>query len=171
LFRVGRSPRIGNGMVGKIDDIDVKIFEYSFAEDKGIGAYPDGGGSVTTTAHVVLVENKNVYFPEFKLSTKKAFQEILFNYKGQKNISFDSHPQLASYYSLIGKDEDSIRRLFNIEILYYLDNQKDRMSVEAFGDKLIYYRASHLEPEEILNLYKKGLELYKLFESSVLKNA
>ena len=179
LFREGSYREFGNIIVGKINDIDVKIFEYYFKKWER-QEYLNG-------QIVFLFESKDLYFPKFQLRAKGGIwqREIKLPFESHveiddgppllsKDYQFDPHPKFTSKYLLRGADKALIKSIFTKEILSYFENQKPRMSVEAVGNKLIVYKVykhdSSVEHGELASLYKKGLEVFNLLKSSVLAN-
>jgi hypothetical protein len=181
LFREASvSQEFNNILVGKIDDTDVKIFDYYVNKGGKVHGHPYFQGQI-----VFLFESKGLNFPKFQLRAKEgglqkeieipkipflSHDEIkdvdpLLLFQDQQNYP-RPYSKFTSKYLLRGPDHSSIRSLFNEETLKYFEKQKPRMSVEAVGNKLICYKYdSRPEPSELAGLYKKGLEIFNLLKS------
>jgi hypothetical protein len=128
--------------------------------------YTVGGGrsSHTYSQTVALVSLKGVKLPQFVLYPEHIFHKI-GNAFGYKDIDFDSNPVFSKKYFLKGENEGAIRGLFKVDVLNYFENTNFRGTIEAEGDKLIYYRTSRrVKPADIdtfVNEAKKIVELFK----------
>ena len=154
LFAKGDSREIGYAVVGKIEDSTVTILNYKYSERKR-------KFSSKTILTVLLFESPDLNFPKFKLEPKNMSYSLLFG----KHISFGSRTN----FLLKGKDETSIRRLFNKEILSFFKDKK-KLNIEAFGDRLIVYSDSYMaDHKEISKFFYEGREVFNLFKSSSRK--
>jgi hypothetical protein len=155
LFSQGHSKRISFLLNGKIDGIDVKIFEYK---------YTLGSGKSTTTYKkpVMWFGSNQSNFPSFSLRPESIFHKI-GSLLGYQDINFSECPEFSSNYLLRGKDESKIRRTFNNAILSYFEKNRG-ISTECNGKNLIcYLEQGNIEPNNIRSFIERGFSIYKLF--------
>lgn len=85
---------------------------------------------------------------------------------GYQDIDFLSHPEFSKKYLLRGENVDAISDAFSDEALSYFESQK-KLSVEADGDRLIYFRAGkRIKADEVLAFLQEASEVFKLFKVS-----
>lgn len=132
LFNQGHARRIQNMLSGQTDDIEIAIFGYRFVT---------GGGKNQQTHNqtVISFQSPNLSLPNFELRPEHLFHKI-GQALGYKDIDFDSHPVFSKRFLLRGPDEATIREFFKPELLEFFESHQG-VSVEASGDRLIYYRA------------------------------
>ena len=155
LFSVGHSHRVYNLSTGTRSHFNLKIFDYK---------YTVGGGknSHTYNQTAIIVESKN-QLPDFSLSTESFFHKIgdLF---GFKDIDFVDYPNFSKMYLLKGSNEDSIRKLFRPEVLQYLEQNKTNATIEASGNKILYYESGkRTKPQEMTQFIEKAITTLNLF--------
>ena len=85
---------------------------------------------------------------------------------GFQDIDCDSHPDFSKQYLLRGPDEPAIRALFTSEVLAAFESLH-RVSVEASGDRLIFYRArKRIDPDDIQSFMEERFRVFELFRAS-----
>lgn len=158
LFSRGYGTSVRNLLHGYRDNAEITLFEYYFVENHGQSIQ-------NFNLTVLLLRSKYLGLPYFSLCPEDVFhklEEII----GQKDIDFDSHPQFSKYYVLTGPDENAVRKLFNDNILNYLENNKG-LCIEGLEDHLLVYRKGiHISPERFQSLLFEGLTVLRLFESA-----
>lgn len=158
LFNQGHGRKTQNMISGQSDDIEIAIFEYR---------YMTGGGNSQQTHHqtVISFQSSNLGLPEFELRPEHFFHRI-GQVLGYADIDFDTHPVFSKRYLLRGPDEAAIRGFFKPELLEFFESRQG-VSLEASGDRLIYYRAStRIKPEEVRAFMEEGFSIYGAMKKS-----
>ncbi len=75
--------------------------------------------------------------PEFTIEPEDIIQRVFESH--YKDIDFEQHPGFSKKYFLKGKDESSVRELFNDSILNMLE-KTEKLYIESNGDELFIYR-------------------------------
>jgi len=149
------SPTIHNLMYGNLDDISVTLFDYAYSAGRG--------PSYEQT--VALFCSESINLPNFDLRPEGVFHKI-GNAIGYQDIDFESHPRFSSSYLLRGEDENAIRRIFTDDVLTFFSNSTG-LSVEARGNKLIYYRhGERAKPDDLLSFFHEARSIFELFRES-----
>jgi hypothetical protein len=157
LFSQGYSRRISNVLTGKFNLLPVTIMDYK---------YTTGGGknSHTWQQTVLVLEPDKLKLPRFGLRPENLFDKI-GSFFGSKDINFETAPVFSKRYLLRGDDEESIRSLFNQQVLEYYE-QHAGLGTECDGVKLIYYRTSkRVPPEKTQDFLQEGYDLFTLFQT------
>jgi hypothetical protein len=155
LFNRGHSKRIRNLMQGSADGVEVAVFDYRFT----VGS---GKNSHTYAQTVCALCDRRLRLPVFDLKPESIWNKLgaLF---GHEDIDFEEHPEFSRKYYLTGVGEAAVRALFRPEVREYLQTRDD-LSMEASGDRFIYYRAGvRVEPPQIEVLTRETLEALVLF--------
>ncbi len=159
LFNQGHSRTATNVMQGEANGVAIAIFGYR---------YTTGGGKHqhTHSQTVISFQSEHLDVPEFELRPEKVFHKIGFVF-GYKDIDFDSHPVFSKQYLLRGPNEDAIRDLFDAARLeFFEDFGRNRVGVEAKGNRLIFYRPDkRVKPEQIRDLLEEGFHVYSQFKT------
>ena len=158
LFNQGHGRRTQNMLSGQTDDIEIAIFGYRFIT---------GGGKNQQTHHqsVISFQSPNLSLPEFELRPEHFFHKIGQAF-GYKDIDFDSHPIFSKRFLLRGPDEAAIREFFKPELLEFFESHQG-VSLEATGDRLIYYRArKRIKPEEVRSFMEEGFGVYAVMKQT-----
>lgn len=150
LFQSGRSRIARNAMHGPIADIEMRVFDYSYATGSGEDSTRH---SHTVTAFCA----PGVNVPAFDLArdSTPGFLRALF---GTSDINFDEFPEFSKRMRLRAEDEAAIRALFDADLAVGM-NQADSLSVEAAGEWVIVYAKERRKPAEIPQLVEQGFEL------------
>lgn len=158
LFNQGHGRKTKNMISGQSDDIGIAIFGYR---------YVTGGGNNQQTHHqtVISFQSPNLSLPEFELRPEHFFHK-LGQALGYTDIDFETHPVFSKRFLLRGPDEAAIREFFKPELLEFFESRQG-ISLEASGDRLIYYRArKRIKPEEVRAYMEEGFSAY-----AAMKNA
>ena len=158
IFNKGSSKKSSNLMQGTRSGIKWTIFEYRFTT---------GGGKNSNTEKqtVAMAGLKNANLPQFYLSKKNIFHKIGSKF-GYKYIDFENNPIFSNNYLLRGEDETAIRKIFNSNILIYLEEKLTKATIEAEGSKLIYYiPRKRIKPDQFLTFLDDAEKMVKMFYS------
>jgi hypothetical protein len=157
LFSQGHFHRISNVLTGMFGDIHVMIMDYKYTTSRG--RY-----SSTYQQTVLTMESDRLLLPSFNLQPTTLLYKI-GHILGEQDINFDTAPVFSKKYLLRGKDEESIRRLFNERVFEYYEHHPG-LNTEGGGNKLIYYRNSKLVSlDEIQAFLQEGYDIFSLFKS------
>jgi len=157
LFSQGHTKRIRNRMWGKINGIDIMLFEYSYKV--GYGKH-----STRYIQTVLILDSSKMHLPAFFLRPENFIDKIgqMFGYE---DIDFETHPEFSKSYLLQGKDKIRIRDIFTLNVLSFFERHKGKgMCIEGHGSTLLYYRQLIFhKPEEIMTFLEEGESLHRLF--------
>ena len=149
--------RISNVLTGKFNLIPVTVMDYK---------YTTGGGKSSHTWYqtVLVIESDKLLLPRFVLRPENLFDKIGSVF-GKKDINFETAPVFSKRYLLRGDDEESIRSLFNEQVVEYYE-QHLGVSTEGDGVKLIYYRTSkRVPPDKIQAFLQEGYDVFNLLKT------
>ena len=108
---------------------------------------------------MISFQSSNLCLPEFELRPEHFFHKI-GQALGYSDIDFETHPEFSRRYLLRGPDEAAIRDFFQPELLSFFESNQG-VSLEASGDRLIYYRArKRIKPEEVRAFMEEGFRVY-----------
>lgn len=156
LFSQGHSRKAKNVMSGKVEEIDIKLFDYR---------YTTGGGKHQQTHNqtVVVLSAQHLDLPAFSLKPQNVFHNIGKAF-GYQDIDFTSNPLFSDKYLLRASDENAVRLTFTPDILEYFE-QRLGISTEAGGNQIVFFRAGKkVKPEDLPQFLKDGLHIYTLFK-------
>ena len=155
LFQQGSSRKITDLMSKKSGEDFIKVFRYQYAKFHGEKRR-------VSIQRVVSFTNFNYQFPEFDLRPEHIFHK-LGNMFGYQDIDFTHQPTFSKKYLLQGRNEGEIRKLFNLDLLNYVETRQG-IFVEARGNTLIFYREYYqLEPNQITEFLQEAKEVYREF--------
>ncbi|NJB87673.1 hypothetical protein GGR26_003457 [Lewinella marina] len=138
-----------------LKEYDAYLFDYS---------YRSFGKQQAVHQTVFFLHSQQLVLPELCLQPETLLHKLgqLF---GREDIDFTRFPKFSKQYRLTGTDEGYIRHQFTDEVLNYFTVNKG-WSVEGIGYYLLLYKDGFLlPPEEVEQLYRRGLELYRLFSN------
>jgi len=153
LFSKGSSKKIKNIISFNNLNNTCDIFGYTFTTGTG-------KNRSTSTQTVASFSGRELDFPDFDLCPQNILHNIgkVFGYQ---DIDFESSPEFSDKYLLRGKNEKTIRSLFNQRLLKYFE-KNDSLYVEARADRVIIYKPyQRVKPEEIKNFYNQSQEVYQ----------
>ena len=110
---------------------------------------------------VIWFRSENLRLPNFALRPENLFHKI-GGVLGYQDIDFDNNKDFSDSFLLRGKDEASIRKLFNSKILRHLQS-KTSMCIEARGNTVVFYQqGKRVAPQEVEAFYQECQEIYNL---------
>ena len=92
-----------------------------------------------------------------------------------QDIDFIDYPKFSDKYLLQGNPEESIRKLFNKELIEFFESISElELCVEGGGDQIIIYKLNErIDPKELNKFMDKGMEVFskftKLTQSALMK--
>jgi len=135
LFKKGRARHASNVLLCGEEADTTWVFDYRFT----IGA---GRQNRVVRQTVVVFPYLDVDLPAFELQPEHLLTRLAEAF-GRQDIDFPQFAKFSSSYSVRGRDEVAIRRLFNAEVVDALCQHK-HLFVEAGGSCLMIYRQRHL---------------------------
>ena len=155
LFGYGRGRQIKNIAYGRIDDVEVMLFDYQ---------YTTGSGKNKTTRYqtVGFFQSDALLLPEFVARPEGLFDKIgqVFGYQ---DIDLPMHPDFSARYILRGTDESAIRDFFTSDVARFFESNPG-LSVEAKPDRFILYRpGKRLKPEQWRGWMQLGFQTCGVF--------
>lgn len=150
---------IRNMIQGKIDDAVMGMFDYHYWITDSRG---ENSSTTDYEQSVIYFRSRMLNLPHFDMRPEGLSHKIGSAF-GYQDIDFQAHPHFSKKYLLRGDDESRIRDLFNDEVLTLLETQ-NRISVEAYGDQFILYRAKkRIRPDAVQLFMQEGTRLLALF--------
>jgi hypothetical protein len=151
----------------KVNNTEVTILDYRYGSHMPWWRGDYYHRYETHEQTVLLFRSERLNIPSFSVVPKNISYKI-GNKIGFRNINFEASPGFSEFYLVYGKDEETIRRVFNKELLDLFEDQKG-LSLEGHKDKLIFYRLNQLvEPEGIHSFLEEGFKLFELFVRSLV---
>src|SRR5436190_1558852 len=157
LFALAHRRRIANLVSGTRGNDQVMIFDYS-AEMSWFTSRP-----VVET--VALVISNRAALPTFRLWEQRL--STILGRPPQHPVIFTGHPIFAQTYGLDGEDEPALRRMFDNDMLSYIESNIG-LNMEGSGGLLfVNRRGVMIMPENIGHAVDEALFLFHSFASSL----
>ena len=159
IFSLGKKghSRYGKNMLeGKALDMPVCIFDYSYVVR--------GSRSNQTTSQTVVWFHfpENLRLPEFTLRTENLLDKIV-SALGVVDINFFQDQDFSTHYRLHGKNEETVRQLFNETVRAYLLRNVKLCAESSGSGVIVYYHGVLINPEELRGFLARCSELLNLF--------
>lgn len=179
LFLRGTSQTVTNVLNGMAGAVQVIVFDYSFAIQKGLGIpigsairVPLFGGSGEDgelhNQTVAMFGASSINLPAFQLQPRTVKQNLMTIRRSPiftGSIDFSNYPKFAGEYFVTGSDEPAIRRLFTGPLINALEANPG-WSLEGGGGQFFFYREDEVViPERIQWLVQTGQQVLKLMET------
>jgi len=159
LFWYGTRRRIRNVMRGRIEDLDVLIFDHQYLCGYGTITLDDADTSRIHCQTVALIQMRDAELPDFELRPSSDFRKRARVRKGYKSIEFPGPGEFVANYLVRGPDSDRVRGALTIELLEFLCNS-DGLSIDAGGAWLAVYRLRRrVKPDDLHELLKWALDV------------
>ncbi len=160
LFKRGYGKRITNILSNKrdLEHPDIRIFDYRFIV---------GGGNSTRMIKqtVFYIHSKALNLPEFLIYPERFYHRI-GEFLGMQDINFEAYPIFSKQYLVQGPEEDLVRHALNEDILKYFSEEKN-WYVEGLNYLFIFYkRGKRIPADQIEAFYKKGIDVFELFDKA-----
>ncbi|UCE50123.1 MAG: hypothetical protein JSW47_08170 [Phycisphaerales bacterium] len=162
LFSRGYSKTVYNVLKGPWGDTSWMVFDYDYKARVG--------DKTDTYRQTVAYTNLGqVTLPRFSLGPESFFHKFA-DIIGLRDIDFWHHPAFSKKYRLKGSDEETIRKLFNDELLDLFERKQKRPNVEADGNKIIIYYFSRfsiagnrIRPRDLETFMEQANEIVRRF--------
>lgn len=164
LSQKGHSQRCRNLIEGDTDAVTLDLFDWH---------YTTGGGKNASHHRqtvVTLGSPDLAALPQLTLGPESVFHRIGGAF-GYQDIDFGDHPAFSKAYLLRGANEDAIRRLFDDELIAFLqDEAAGKREIELAGGHLLVYRAGKkVAPDELRDLMATGLRYLKAMQAAAAR--
>lgn len=160
MFQKGHSRKAYNVLRGKWGSNHWMIFDYK---------YTTGGGksSSTHTQTIACSMLGNVSLPAFNMGPESIFHRI-GDKLGFHDIDFSSHHEFSKKYLLKGNNEEAVRKLFASWILDYFQNRDRIVSIEADGDRILFYNhGKRINPGNLQSFIEEADQALRMFKKSI----
>lgn len=155
LFGQGHSRSVRNVMTGRLEDVEVRLFDYRYTTGSGQHSH--------THVQTVAVMPAASPLPDFVLAPENVFHRIgqLFGYQ---DIDFEAHPEFSSHYLLRGRDEDAIRAAFDPNRLAFLGGTRG-WTIQSRNGQLAVFRADvRVKPEDLSTFLEESRQIGRAFK-------
>lgn len=161
LLGGGVSRQLRNLMIGRIEDGEVHIFDFSNTISND-----DDGPATSYRRSVVRLHSPRLVLPLFTLTPKGAgsqFVRRLLPTIAAEDIDLANFPALQNSYWLTSNDAMRARALLAPAIVEFLAHGEP-LSIEGNGDQFIFYGGgvSYLDAQALAALYERAVEMYRL---------
>lgn len=160
---------IKNLVRGKVDNTVISIFDYRYSFIIYRYGYSGDFHTSSETRHKIKKDHTIVYFlselldlPKFSLH-RKGLGDKIANFFTKRDIQFESNLDFSKYYSLRGENEDSIKRVFNKELLSFEKSIVNKgIRIEGSGNKLIYYQKKPVKLKDMSSFINSGFQFFEV---------
>lgn len=160
LFRQSRSQGAWNVMRGQTDDVAVTIMDHRYSS----GSSSSGKTRNVSEQTVIVFQSDRLSLSSFTLRPQDLAHKISTAVLGYQDINFEDHRAFSKQYHLHGNDEESIRQLFNENVLAYFE-QHGKLMADGSGDSLVLCRLRKtVTAKDIKSLLAQGFEVFNLFK-------
>ena len=153
LFSMNSKSRITNMLHQEDEETELAFFDFTFE----IG----GGGSYGTRYQqsVVYFCSHKLDLPQFVLQPEKKFHQ----FGDLQDIDFSSHTKFSDDYLLQGNPEESVRNLFNEQLLNFFES-KPGLCVEGGANQMLFYRLNErISPNKLSQFLEEGMQVLSKF--------
>ena len=160
LFSISDRHKIKNMLNQGNEELDIAIFDYSFVTGSG-GRGGSAGSMTKTDTSVIYFCSSKLDLPQFVIQPEKKFHQFdLF-----QDFDFIDYPKFSEKYLLQGSPEESIRKLFNKDLIEFFESiSEEELFVEGGGDQIIIYKSKkRIDPNELNEFLDKGMEVFSKF--------
>ena len=159
LFSISDRHKIKNMLHQGNEELDIAIFDYSFVTGGGFNDGKPGTGATYATSAVYFCSTK-LDLPQFVIQPEKKFHQ----FDKFQDFDFIDYPKFSEKYLLQGSPEESIRKLFNKELIEFFESISElELSVEGGGDQMIIYNQKRIDPKELNKFMDCGIQVLANF--------
>ena len=151
LFSTGSKLKIANMLHQEDKETELAFFDFTF----------EGGVSCATEykQSVVYLCSPKLDLPQFVLRPEKIYHQSL----DLQDIDFSSHPKFSNDYLLQGNPEESVRNLFDNQLLDFFES-KPRLCVEGGANQMLFYRLNErVSPNNLNQFLEEGMQVLAKF--------
>ena len=162
LFSMNSKSRITNMLHQKDEETELAFFDFDFTFEIGGGGSRDNGISYYANRYqqsVVYFCSPKLDLPQFVLQPEKKFHQ----FGDLQDIDFSSHTKFSDDYLLQGNPEESVRNLFNDQLLDFFES-KPRLCVEGGANQMLFYRLNErVSPNNLNQFLEEGMQVLAKF--------
>ena len=166
LFSLNSKSRITNMLHQEDKETELAFFDFTFEIGAGGSGTPSesgaGGGVSYATEHkqsVVYFCSPKLDLPQFVLRPEKIYHQSV----DLHDIDFSSHTKFSDDYLLQGNPEESVRNLFNDQLLDFFES-KPRLCVEGGANQMLFYRLNErVSPNNLSQFLEEGMQVLAKF--------
>ncbi|HAA16655.1 MAG TPA: hypothetical protein DCE41_35080, partial [Cytophagales bacterium] len=122
LYELGEKRSVSHVMEKQEGDTRIQVFDYHYEEKK---RYLMDGGKGEATGHfrqaVCRIVDPKMDLPDFLMRPEDLLENI-WSFLDRTDIDFSQYPRFSKLYHLSGPEEAHIRRFFNDQLLYFLED-------------------------------------------------
>ena len=162
LFSMNSKSRITNMLHQEDEETELAFFDFDFTFEIGGGGSRDNGISYYANRYqqsVVYFCSPKLDLPQFVLQPEKKFHQ----FSDLQDIDFSSHTKFSDDYLLQGNPEESVRNLFNDQLLDFFES-KPRLCVEGGANQMLFYRLNErVSPNNLNQFLEEGMQVLAKF--------
>ena len=162
LFSMNSKSRITNMLHQEDEETELAFFDFDFTFEIGGGGSRDNGISYYANRYqqsVVYFCSPKLDLPQFVLQPEKKFHQ----FGDLQDIDFSSHTKFSDDYLLQGNPEESVRNLFNDQLLDFFES-KPRLCVEGGANQMLFYRLNErVSPNNLSQFLEEGMQVLAKF--------
>jgi hypothetical protein len=162
LFSMNSKSRITNMLHQEDEETELAFFDFDFTFEIGGGGSRDNGISYYANRYqqsVVYFCSHKLDLPQFVLQPEKKFHQ----FSDLQDIDFSSHTKFSDDYLLQGNPEESVRNLFNDQLLDFFES-KPRLCVEGGANQMLFYRLNErVSPNNLNQFLEEGMQVLAKF--------
>ena len=151
LFSYNSKSLITNMLHQEDEETELAFFDFTF----------EGGVSCDTEykQSVVYLCSPKLDLPQFVLRPEKIYHQSL----DLQDIDFSSHPKFSNDYLLQGNPEESVRNLFDNQLLGFFES-KHGLCVEGGANQMLFYRLNELiSPNKLSQFLEEAMQVLSKF--------
>ena len=159
LFSMNSKSRITNMLHQEDEETELAFFDFTF--EIGGGGSRDHGISYATRYQqsVVYFCSHKLDLPQFVLRPEKIYHQSL----DLQDIDFSSNPKFSNDYLLQGNPEESVRNLFDNQLLDFFES-KPRLCVGGGANQMLFYRLNErVSPNKLSQFLEEGMDVLSKF--------
>ena len=146
------------------EDIDIAFFDYYYTIGQHVYCHSSESfkdGNTRFRQSIIYFCSTKLDLPQFVLQPEKEFHQI----EDLQDIDFIDYPKFSDKYLLQGNPEESIRKLFNKELIEFFESISElELCAEGGGDQIIIYKLNErIDPNELNKFMDKGMEVFSKF--------
>ena len=168
LFSVSSKSKITNMLHQEDKETELAFYDFTFVigEEVSSGGGADrfySGGRVSGATEykqsVVYFCSPKLDLPQFVLQPEKKFHQ----FGDLQDIDFSSHTKFSDDYLLQGNPEESVRNLFNDQLLNFFES-KPGLCVEGGANQMLFYRLNErISPNKLSQFLEEGMQVLSKF--------
>jgi hypothetical protein len=162
LFSMSSKLKITNMLHQEDKETELAFFDFTFEIGGGISRISRDHGISYASRYqqsVVYFCSPKLDLPQFVLQPEKKFHQ----FGDLQDIDFSSHTKFSDDYLLQGNPEESVRNLFNDQLLDFFES-KPELCVEGGANQMLFYRLNErISPNELSQFLEEGMQVLAKF--------